>query len=58
MSSSRGSFDVIIVGMGPVGYLAAYLLAQHGIRVAAIEKDPEVYKLPRAVALLRDRVIR
>ena len=51
MSQSDHTFDVIIVGMGPVGCLAAYLLVQHGLQVAAIEKDTEVYKLPRAVAL-------
>ena len=51
MSRSDHAFDIIVVGLGPVGCLAAYLLAQHGLRVAAIEKDTEVYKLPRAVAL-------
>ncbi len=51
MSQPDPTFDVIIIGMGPVGCLATYLLAQYGIRVAAVEKDTEVYKLPRAVAL-------
>lgn len=44
-------FDVAIVGLGPVGCTAAFLLAEAGIRVVAFERDVEVYKLPRAVNL-------
>lgn len=44
-------FDVAVLGLGPVGSLAVILLAHAGLRVAAVEKDPSVYKLPRAVNL-------
>ena len=44
-------FDVAILGMGPVGCLAAILLSRAGLAVAAIERDEEVYRLPRAVNL-------
>ena len=35
-------FDVIIVGAGTAGMPCAITLAEHGARVALIEKDPEV----------------
>ena len=44
-------YDVAIVGLGPVGCVAALLLAEAGLRVVAIERDVEVYTLPRAVNL-------
>lgn len=44
-------FDVAIVGLGPVGCTAAILFAEAGLSVAAIERDEEVYRLPRAVNL-------
>ncbi len=44
-------FDIAIVGLGPVGALAAILFAEAGLTVAAIERDEEVYRLPRAVNL-------
>jgi 3-(3-hydroxy-phenyl)propionate hydroxylase len=44
-------YDVAIVGMGPVGCTAALLFAEAGLSVAAIERDEEVYRLPRAVNL-------
>ena len=44
-------FDIAIIGMGPVGAAAALFLARAGLTVAVIERDAEVYKLPRAVAL-------
>ena len=44
-------YDVVILGLGPVGCTAAILFAEAGLNVAAIERDEEVYKLPRAVNL-------
>ena len=43
--------DVAIIGLGPVGCTAALFLAEAGVRVAAVERDREVYQLPRAVNL-------
>lgn len=40
--------DVAIVGAGPVGATLAALLARYGLKVVAIERDTEIYPLPRA----------
>ena len=44
-------FDVIIVGLGPTGSITALLLESYGIKVLGIEKEKEVYNLPRAVTI-------
>jgi len=41
--------DVVIVGCGPTGATLANLLAQAGIKVLVLEREPAVYPLPRAV---------
>ena len=41
--------DVIIVGVGPAGAVLAGLLAQRGVRVAAFDRLPDLYPLPRAI---------
>lgn len=41
--------DVAIIGLGPVGATLAGLLAGCGLTVAVFERDPEIYRLPRAV---------
>ena len=43
--------DVIVVGLGPVGAALAALLGRYGIRVLAIDKAPEIFTKPRAIAL-------
>ncbi len=40
MGSERGAVDVAIIGAGPAGLTAAYLLGKAGYSVAVIEKDP------------------
>ena len=42
--------DVVIVGYGPIGQLLAVLLAQRGWRTTVIERWPQPYPMPRAVA--------
>ena len=50
-NTAANHFDVAVIGLGPVGSLGALLFAEAGLRVVAIEKDTEVYRLPRAVNL-------
>jgi protoporphyrinogen oxidase len=38
--AARGSVDVAIIGAGPAGLTAAYLLSKEGKTVTVIEKDP------------------
>ncbi|SLK02999.1 bifunctional 3-(3-hydroxy-phenyl)propionate/3-hydroxycinnamic acid hydroxylase [Novosphingobium mathurense] len=45
------TIDVVIVGCGPVGALAANLLGHAGLTVLVLEKELEHYPLPRAVHL-------
>ncbi|HYC56986.1 MAG TPA: bifunctional 3-(3-hydroxy-phenyl)propionate/3-hydroxycinnamic acid hydroxylase [Candidatus Binatia bacterium] len=42
------SYDVAVVGYGPVGQVLAALLGQRGWRVGVFEKQPQPYPLPRA----------
>ncbi|HEX2316819.1 MAG TPA: bifunctional 3-(3-hydroxy-phenyl)propionate/3-hydroxycinnamic acid hydroxylase [Thermomonospora sp.] len=42
--------EVLIVGYGPVGQLLAVLLAQRGRDVTVVERWPQPYTMPRAVA--------
>jgi 3-(3-hydroxy-phenyl)propionate hydroxylase len=41
--------DVALIGLGPTGATLASLLGRAGHRVRVIERDAEVYQLPRAV---------
>ena len=40
--------DVLIAGMGPVGAMLGVLLEQEGLSAIAIDRDTDVYPLPRA----------
>lgn len=48
---ARVTFDVAVVGCGPVGAFAANLLGKAGLRVVVLEREAEPYPLPRAVHL-------
>ncbi|RUP34578.1 MAG: bifunctional 3-(3-hydroxy-phenyl)propionate/3-hydroxycinnamic acid hydroxylase [Mycolicibacterium sp.] len=44
-------FDVAVVGLGPVGELAAILLARSDLRVLAVDREADVYGNPRVGVL-------
>ncbi len=50
MTHEEERYDVAVVGMGPVGKLAALLLARAGHSVIVVDRKQETYSLPRAVA--------
>ena len=45
----RGPYDLAIVGLGPTGAVLAGLAEMCGLRVAVLEREPEILRLPRAV---------
>ncbi|MBY0440277.1 MAG: bifunctional 3-(3-hydroxy-phenyl)propionate/3-hydroxycinnamic acid hydroxylase [Burkholderiales bacterium] len=49
--SSVERVDVLIVGYGPAGAVAATLLGQAGVRVRVVDRAHEIYPKPRAFAL-------
>jgi 3-(3-hydroxy-phenyl)propionate hydroxylase len=42
-------FDVAIIGCGPAGATLANLLGQYGLSVLVLEREGEIYPLPRAI---------
>lgn len=44
-------FDLLIVGMGPVGAVAANLAGMWGLKTLAVDKLPDIYDKPRAFGL-------
>src|SRR3954447_23230598 len=54
---AQETYDVAIVGCGPVGEELSIVLAQHGVRRIAIERETGIFSTPRAVAL-DDEVMR
>lgn len=40
--------DVIVIGCGPVGTMAAILLRQRGLSVIVVDREREIHPLPRA----------
>jgi 3-(3-hydroxy-phenyl)propionate hydroxylase len=47
-------YDVAIVGAGPTGVVAASLCAVHGLSAIAVDRERDVYELPRAVGMWDD----
>src|SRR5262249_51231724 len=47
--SASPDFDVVIVGLGPVGATLANLLGLCGLRTLVLEREARAYHLPRAV---------
>ena len=42
-------WDVAIIGLGPAGACLANLLGQRGLSVVVLEREAEIYPLPRAI---------
>lgn len=51
MAISQESWQVIIIGAGPVGLIAANLLGQYQIKTLVIEKEDLPYSYPRALGI-------
>jgi 3-(3-hydroxy-phenyl)propionate hydroxylase len=49
--------DVLVAGLGPTGDVLAALLAQEGLSVIAVEREPDLYPAPRA-AVFDDEIMR
>jgi len=47
----RGTFDVLVCGVGPVGLTATALLAARGVTVAVLEQQPGTSDEPKAISI-------
>ena len=47
----ESDFEVVVVGHGPTGAIAASLLGDRNIRTLAIDRQRDVYDKPRAIAI-------
>jgi len=45
----KKNFDCIVIGYGPVGALLSIFLSKLGLSVAVIDKNLDIYPLPRAI---------
>jgi len=50
-SAGRPEYDVIVVGFGPSGAVAACSLGQAGLRTLVIDKSRVIWDIPRAIAI-------
>lgn len=46
---SGAVFDVAVIGYGPAGATLANLLGQYGLSVLVLEREADIYPLPRAI---------
>lgn len=51
MTALPGTVDVVIVGYGPVGAAIAGLLGRYGVQALVVDKSPDIFMAPRAIAL-------
>ena len=54
---SQTKYDIVVVGLGPVGLLACNLLGKRGYRVLGIDRLYNAYNFPRAIHL-DDEILR
>ena len=48
-NTTNETFDVVIVGLGPVGATLGHLLGLRGVRTLILDREAAAYHLPRAV---------
>ena len=48
---SKQDYDVVVVGFGPAGAVAALWLGQAGIRTLVVDKSETIWQIPRAIAI-------
>src|SRR6478672_9712601 len=51
MKTGESEFEVVIVGFGPAGAVAACWLGQAGVKTLVLEKSRSIWEIPRAMAL-------
>lgn len=54
MSDKSYQYDVVIVGAGPTGVVAANFLGAQGIKTLIIDREPDVVNIPRAVGICEE----
>lgn len=48
MTGAADMCDVLVVGAGPTGSVLALILARRGLRVVIVDREADIYALPRA----------
>lgn len=51
LAAQTKNYQVGVVGFGPVGAMVANLMGRAGVRTLALDKTPEIFPKPRAIAL-------
>ena len=57
MNEKTAKWDVVIIGLGPIGATLANLLGRYGIKTLVLEKESAAFRLPRAV-MFDDEIMR